>query len=363
MPPKEKRFKMGQIVNGTLIYQKGAVWRAFVPFAIGILIFFAIAIPAKKLSNFIHLSPMIVALIIGMIIRNTIGVPLFLLNSVATYELWFTTGIIFLGSQVSMHHFAGLGGRGVLLVLFEIAMGLVLVTFLAKAFGLPKKLGQLMTLGISVCGVASIMGSLRVIDAEEEDASYAITLILTFGAIALLLYPLIGHLLEMSNKILGFWSGMSIGNTAEAVATGLIYSDSAGKYATIAKLSRNIFLGPLILLYAINKEKESFPEAGRSFSLYLFWCRVKFLWMKFPKFVIAFLVFFLLSSFGVFTESNIDVFNNLYKWCFVFAFAGVGLKTDIRALIKRGFKPFLVGMGAEIFISITMLALVYMCYG
>ncbi len=363
MPPKKKRFKMGQIVNGTLIYQRGAVWRAFIPFAIGFIIFFAIALPAKKLSNFAHLSPMIIALVIGMIIRNTVGLPLFLLNSAGTYELWLNMGIIFLGSQVSFHHFAGLGGRGVLLILFEITMGLVLVTFLAKVFDLPRKLSQLMALGISVCGVASIMGSIRVIDAEEEDASYAVTLILTFGAIALVLYPFIGHLFGWGNRILGFWAGMSIGNTAEAVGTGLIYSDAALKYATIAKLCRNIFLGPVILFYAITKERESFPESEISFSLYLLWCRIKFLWLKFPKFVIAFLIFFLLSSFGVFTESNVSVLENLYKWCFVLAFAGIGLKTDIRALIKRGFKPFLVGMGAEVLISVVMLALVFACYG
>lgn len=354
---------MGQIVNGTLIYQKGALWRAIIPFTVGFLIFFAIAIPAKKLSNFAHLSPMIIALIIGMIIRNTIGLPLFLLNSAGTYEFWHNMGIIFLGAQVSLHHFMELGGTGVLLVLFELAVALALVTFLAKAFNLPRKLSQLMALGISVCGVATIMGSIRVIDAEEEDASYAVTLILTFGAIALVVYPLIGHLFKMSDGIFGFWAGMSIGNTAEAVGAGIIYSDSAAKYATIAKLCRNIFLGPIILFYAIAKEWESFPEAKFSFSPYLLWCRVKFLGLKFPKFVIAFLVFFFLSSFGVFTESNISVLQNLYKWCFVLAFAGIGLRTDIRALIKMGFKAFFVGIGAEILISIIILTLVYVCYG
>lgn len=354
---------MGQIVNGTLIYQRGNLWRAFIPFAIGFLIFFAIALPAKKLYGFVHLSPMILALIIGMIIRNTIGLPPFLLNSAGTYELWHNMGIIFLGSQVSFHHFVGLGGRGVLLVLFEIAMALALVTFLVKVFNLPRKLGQLVAMGISVCGVASIMGSIRVIDAEEEDASYAVTLILTFGAMALVLYPFLGHLFGMGDRIFGFWAGMSIGNTAEAVGTGLIYSDSAVKYATIAKLCRNIFLGPVILFYALTKEWESFPESKFSFSPYLLWCRVKFLGSKFPKFVIAFLIFFLLSSFGVFTESNISILNNLYKWCFVLAFAGIGLRTDIRALIQKGFKPFFVGIGAEILISIIMLSLVYVCYG
>jgi uncharacterized integral membrane protein (TIGR00698 family) len=354
---------MGQIVNGTLIYQRGALWRAFVPFALGLLIFFAIALPAKKLSGFAHLSPMIIALIIGMIIRNTVGLPPFLLNSAGTYELWLNMGIIFLGSQVSLHHFAGLGGKGVLLVVFEIVMGLALVTFLAKVFNLPRKLSKLMALGISVCGVTSIMGSLRVIDAEEGDASYAVTMILTFGAIALVIYPLIGHFFGMGDRIFGFWAGMSIGNAAEAVGTGLIYSDSALKYATISKLCRNIFLGPVILYFAISKEWESFPESKFNFSLYLLWCRAKFLWTKFPKFVIAFLAFFLLSILGVFTESNTVVLENLYKWCFVLAFAGIGLRTDIRALIQKGFKPFLVGMGAEIFISVTMLTLIYVCYG
>src|SRR4029453_10552157 len=164
------------------------------------------------------------AILIGLAISNTVGVPEIFRAGVATYEFWLKAGIVLLGSRFLLGDVLKLGGTSLALVAIEIAVAIAFMTFLGRAFGLKPKLTSLLAVGSAVCGVSAIIATKGAIDADDEDSSFAIAAILALGALALFTFPVIGHALHLSEQAYGVWSGLAVDNTAEAAAAGALYS-------------------------------------------------------------------------------------------------------------------------------------------
>jgi uncharacterized integral membrane protein (TIGR00698 family) len=291
------------------------------------------------------------AIVIGLLIANTTGVPRVFQAGVATYEFWLKAGIVLLGSRFLLGDVMHLGGISLALVAVALTLSLTFMHFLGRTFKLKPKLTSLLAVGSSICGVSAIIAAKPAIDADDEDASFAIAAILALGALSLFTFPLIGHSLHLSDKAYGLWAGLAVDNTAEATAAGALYSDAAGKVAVLAKTSRNALIGFVVLAYAIYwSSKGQAAVVGN---------KAAFLWRKFPKFVLAFLLISLLSTVGFFTKPQLTSLANLSRWAFLLTFAGVGLRTNIRQLGKQGWKPFAVGAIGEVFIAGLTLGLVY----
>jgi uncharacterized integral membrane protein (TIGR00698 family) len=291
------------------------------------------------------------AILIGLLISNTVGVPALFRAGVATYEFWLKVGIVLLGARFLIGDVLRLGGISLALVFIEIALSLTFMTLLGRAFGLKPKLTTLLAVGSSVCGVSAIIATQGAIDADEEDSSYAIAAILALGALSLFVFPLIGHGLHLSDHGYGLWAGLAVDNTAEASAAGALYSDAAGKIAVLAKTCRNAMIGFVVLGYALYWASKG--QAGKVGN------KAAFLWGKFPKFVLGFLLISLLASFAFFTKAQVTAIGNLSRWAFLLTFAGVGLRTNLRELGKQGAKPFLVGAIGEVAIAALTLGLVF----
>ncbi len=291
------------------------------------------------------------AIVIGLVISNTVGVPALFRAGVATYEFWLKIGIVLLGARFLVGDVLRLGGISLGLVFVEITLSLIFMTLLGRAFKLRPKLTTLLAVGSSICGVSAIIATQGAIDADEEDSSYAIAAILALGAISLFVFPLVGHTLHLSDRGYGLWAGLAVDNTAEASAAGALYSDAAGKVAVLAKTCRNAMIGFVVLGYAIYWASKGQAAKVQN--------KAAFLWSKFPKFVLGFLVVSLVASIGFFTKPEITAIGNLSRWAFLLTFAGVGLRTNLRELGKQGARPFLVGAIGEIAIAGLTLGLVY----
>ena len=188
------------------------------------------------------------------------------------------------------------------------------------------------------------------IDADDEDSWFAIAAILALGALALFTFPIIAHGLHMNDVSYGLWAGLGVDNTAEATAAGALYSDAAGKVAVLAKTTRNALIGFVVLAYAIYWAKRGQAETVDN--------KAAFLWKKFPKFVLGFLLISLLVGFHAFSKEQVGVLANLSKWAFLLTFAGIGLRTNFREMSKQGLRPFIVGALGEILIAALTLGLV-----
>lgn len=329
----------------------------------GVLLLGAVGYAGKFIEQFIarygkahhlvlpNIEYVLWAILIGLLISNTIGIPVVFRAGVATYEFWLKTGIVLLGARFLIGDVLQLGGISLALVFVEIALSLTFMTLLGRAFGLRPKLTTLLAVGSSICGVSAIIATQGAIDADEEDSSYAIAAILALGAISLFLFPLIGHGLHLTDRGYGLWAGLAVDNTAEASAAGALYSDAAGKVAVLAKTCRNAMIGFVVLGYALYwASKGQADQVGN---------KAAFLWAKFPKFVLGFLLISLLASIAFFTKPQLTAIGNLSRWAFLLTFAGVGLRTNLRELGRQGARPFLVGAIGEIAIAILTLGLVF----
>jgi len=290
------------------------------------------------------------AILLGMAISNSVGVPAVARAGVATYEFWLKLGIVLLGAEFLIGDMLHLGGIALVLVAIEIVFSLAFMTMLGRGFGLRPKLVSLLAIGSSVCGVSAILATCGVIGADDEDTSYAIAAILALGAMSLVLFPAIGHALHMSDRAYGLWTGLAVDNTAEATAAGAIYSDAAGRVAVLAKTCRNSMLGFVVLGYALYWGSRGQAQVVTN--------KAQFLWRKFPKFVLGFLLLSALASVGVFSPAQRDSIRNLSRWAFLLAFAGVGFRTNLRELGRQGARPFVVGTVGEIAIALITLGLV-----
>ena len=305
------------------------------------------------------------AILFGIIIANAVGVPRIFRAGVATYDLWLKTGIILLGARFILGDVLKLGGISLILVFIAFAFSLTFMTWLGRTFNLGPQLTTLLAVGSSVCGVSAIIATQGAIDADEEDSSTAIAAILALGALSLFTFPLIGHALHMSDHAYGIWAGLAVDNTAEATAAGALYSDAAGKYAVLAKTCRNALIGFVVLAYAIQWVRKGLASRAATKQLDN---KAAFLWQKFPKFVLGFLVISLLATLGTstnptiaaigFTKPQLLALGNLSRWAFLLTFAGVGLRTNLKDLFKQGARPFIVGAVGEVAIAAITLLLV-----
>ncbi len=336
--------------------------RRFVELLPGLALLFAIGFSGKLIEQIINgygkahhlalpnIEYVLWAIVIGLIIANTIGVSKIFRPGIATYEFFLKLGIVLLGVRFLLGDVLKLGGISLIAVVLELTISIVLMTWLGNAFKLTPKLTSLLAIGSSICGVSAIIAAKGAINAKDEDASYAIAAILALGAIGLFTFPLIGRALGMSDHAYGLWAGLAIDNTAEATAAGNLWSEQAGKIAVLAKTTRNATIGFVVLGYAIYWATRGEAQTIEN--------KAVFLWNKFPKFVLGFIAVSLAATLGAFSREQAADIANLSRWAFLLTFAGVGLSTDFREMRKQGFYPFIVGAIGEIGIAIVTLGIV-----
>jgi uncharacterized integral membrane protein (TIGR00698 family) len=265
------------------------------------------------------------AILIGLLVTNTIGLHRVFRPGVLTYQFWLKAGIVALGSRFVLGDIAKLGGTSLVQILVDMAVAGTIILVAARAFGLSGKLGSLLAIGTSICGVSAIVAAKGAIRARNAEVSYAIAAILALGAVGLFALPPLGHAIGLSDYQFGLWAGPSVDNTPETTATGYLFSDHAGKIAVLVKSTRNALIGFVVLGFALywaarGQADEIAPGTK---------AKAAFIWEKFPKFVLGFLAVSAIATAHWLTKGQTANLANVSKWAFLLTFAGVGLTTDI----------------------------------
>jgi uncharacterized integral membrane protein (TIGR00698 family) len=290
------------------------------------------------------------AIAFGLIVSNAVRVPSMFERGIDTYDFWLKTGIVLLGARFLLGDVGRLGGVSLICVAMELLVSIAVMSALGRVFGLSRKLTSLLSIGASICGVSAIIAAKGAIEADDEDVSYAIGAILAIGAVSLLVFPFIGHALGMTDNAYGLWVGLAVDNTAEAIAAGALYSDAAGRFAVLAKTARNATLGFVVLGYALYWVGQGGATDVEH--------KAAFLWQKFPKYVLGFLLISGAATAGAFTNLQTASIGNLSRWAFLLAFAGIGLRTNLRAIARQGWRPLAVGVAGECALAALTLAMV-----
>ena len=172
-------------------------------------------------------------------------------------------GVMLLGAQLSLAVIVERGGEAIPVILLALALVLGATLLGGRLLGLPSELRLLMVAGIGICGNSAIAAVAPIVRATQQQVATAVAMITVFGTAAVIVYPLIGAWLELSPSDYGLWSGIAIADTAQVVAAGFAAGPEAGEVATITKLTRNAFLGPMVLLIAAFGVRSADPAGSR----------------------------------------------------------------------------------------------------
>lgn len=323
----------------------------------GILFMFLVGLLAKYVGSLIpHISYLIIAIALGILSANFLKLPRIVEEGIfKTHKLWLETGIVVLGAKVLIKDMIKVGPNLLLMVVGFVIFGLFLVEYLSSRFKIEPKLGSCLAAGTSVCGVSAVIATGGAIEASEKHMAYAVATIITFDIITVFSYPIIGRIFAIPAEVYGAWAGISMFSTGTTVAAGFAHSDIAGQLATIGKMARNVFIGIWALFYSLYYVR-------RGLSVNYIEHKLAYLWEKFPKIVIGFIITMIVANLGFLDSSKIRYMENAYNWLFMLAFVGLGYSTDLKELKKIGIKPFLIVLIAFVIISITSLVFSYLLF-
>lgn len=266
---------MPPLVSSVLSNNAWVAVRRVVP---GVLVAIVLAVLAKSMSDSIAqgaiglpkipLSPVLYAVLIGMLWRNTLGVPAWTSDGLnwAMHRL-LRTGIALVGLRLTLS-----GASAIALTALPVAVGclataLVAGLVISRVLAVPRRLGILLAIGTAVCGCTAVVAMSPVIRAKHAETAFAVTCVVLFGCVAMLLYPwLAGHFFGHSPVHAGVFLGTAIHDTSQVIGSALIYSQQANapdalSAASVAKLLRNLSIVVLIPAAAWLMRKEEAREA------------------------------------------------------------------------------------------------------
>ncbi|MBQ7015250.1 MAG: putative sulfate exporter family transporter [Clostridia bacterium] len=326
-------------------------------FLLGIVICFAVAGVSVFLEDLIPgglLGASIIALFMGTII-NSFFHPAWMKPALKfTSKRILKVAIILLGASLSINTIMSVGKMTFFVMLFTFAMCFGGGYFVRKIFGLNWKLGNLISAGTGICGGSAIAAIAPVIDAEDKDIAFAMSSTFLFDMVMVALYPIMGKALGMSDIAYGIWAGTSVNDTASVVASGYAFSEIAGDFATMVKLTRTIAIIPTVLVFAyvgtrIKQKELKKANEGKKVNL------LKII----PWFICGFLLLAVLNSVGCIPVAVSGVIKNASKFLMVTALAAIGLGTSLTDFKKAGLKPMFYGITIDTLVTITALVVIW----
>lgn len=325
----------------------------------GIAVFALFLSQRVMVGNRYPLESVTLALLTGLLIRNFISLPAFFNPGVLKYETLLKLGIVFLGMGLSFYAILEIGLKAVMVVALCLLMTPLFFFSIGRRAGLSQKMNILIGIGTTICGSTAIAITAPVIEAEEKDVSYAIGTISLFGLAAMFFFPMVGKFLDLSHSIFGLWAGTAIHATPQVVAAGYMYGETAGQVATVAKLTRNIFMAPAVFLIGLAYMKKR-VERGENPSPKIQYSKAL------PLFLYGFIALAIVRTIGDGTDfipashwrGMVNHIHESGKFLILIAMAGIGLTTRLNAMRQIGARPFVVGLMASILLATLSLLLI-----
>lgn len=290
--------------------------------------------------NFETISPLVAALVLGVLIGNTISIPkVFVSGQKFAAKKVLRFGIVLLGSQLALKQVVDLGGRELIVVVGVVALTFLGTLWLGPRLGVSKSLSLLIATGFSICGASAVAAMDGVVEADEEEVTYAIALVTLCGSLAIVLLPLLRNVLGLSDpQLFGSWVGASVHDVAQVIAASSTGGDSAVQSATVVKLSRVVLLAPLVACVSIWVHRSSSGLVAKTKKTDKKHVSVV------PLFVVGFLVMIAVRTTGVIPDNWLTRLKTIEQVCLASALVGLGSDVRVSRLIKVGGRPLLLAL-------------------
>lgn len=297
----------------------------------------------------------VIALFIGMFI-NALRKP----TDITAPGIRFTSkkilkfAIILLGASLNIRTVLTVGRFSLTVMVFTLATCFGLGALIGRALGLNWKTASLINAGTGICGGSAIAAIAPVIEADNMDIAYGMSATFLFDTVMVVLFPILGRWMGLSDAAFGLWAGTAVNDTSSVVATGYAFSEAAGDFATMVKLTRTLSIIPAVLVFAaVNvhiKRREQMQNASA--------VKVS-IRAIFPWFILGFLFMSALTSLGLIPAGVASVLKYISKFLMVAALAAIGLNTNFKALCRSGAKPMLHGFIISLLVVLVAIAVEY----
>ncbi|MEE1036419.1 MAG: putative sulfate exporter family transporter [Oscillospiraceae bacterium] len=313
----------------------------------GVLLSAAIALAACWLESLlpIHLiGSAVIAMFIGMFLnpyvkKTTIFAPGLKFTSKKLLKF----AIILLGLSLNIATILQVGKMSLTVMVFTLLTCFGGGYFIGKALGLNWKLSNLISAGTGICGGSAIAAIAPTIDADDNDVAYAMSATFLFDMAMIVLFPIMGRAMGMSDEAFGIWAGTAVNDTSSVVATGYAFSEGAGDFATMVKLTRTLAIIPTVVTFAFiqlsikRKEAKANQQEGAGLKADFSIGKI------FPWFILGFLAMSLVASFFPIPAAVVSGTKRVSKFLMVCALAAIGLNTSFASMKKAGIRPMIHG--------------------
>lgn len=265
-----------------------------------------------------------------------------------TSKILLQCAVVLLGAQLSLGAIARVGLTSLPVMLTSLAVCLAVSVLLGRALGVERRLRTLIGVGTGICGASAIAAVAPVIGAAGAEVAYAVSTIFLFNLVAVLAFPLVGHLLGMSPEAFGLFAGTAVNDTSSVVAAAGIFGSAALGTAVVVKLVRTLMLVPITVGLAIGENRREAAgqpmTVGRAVRLV-------------PWFLVGFLVVAVLNTVLPVPEPAREATTRVSVFLVTAAMAGVGLSTDLRGMRAAGWRPLLLGGLLSLVVTATTLVM------
>jgi len=342
----------------------GLLGARVVPFLIGLPVIFGLAFAARLLAGnglFINwgIEYVIFALLLGLLISNTIGTPEWLKPAAQT-EFFIKTGLVILGASLLFMEVLQAGALGIVQAVLVVFAVWYSCFWLARKLRVDDEFGAMLSTAVSICGVSAAIAACGAIQGDKKKLSYVTSLVLIVAVPMMIVMPWIAKATGMNDLVAGAWLGGTLDTSASVVAAGALISDAAMKTGVIVKFSQNALIGVAAFALAIWWALKQRATTGERPS-------ASVIWERFPKFVIGFVLASAVFSFALSPElvsGTRSALGEIRTWWFALAFVCIGLETRFveLATYEQG-RPALAFIGAQTFNVFWTLLLAWLLFG
>jgi uncharacterized membrane protein YadS len=278
--------------------------------------------------------------------------------------------VVLLGAQLSIAEAARVGVSSLPVMLGTLAICLAAAWLYGRLLGVPGDLRTLIGVGTGICGGSAIAAVSPVIEAASADVAYAISTIFLFNIAAVLVFPLLGHALGMSQQSFGLFAGTAVNDTSSVVATATTYGTAATSHAVVVKLVRTLMIIPICLgLATLTARKQQRPviatapsaprdgAAGTPASPAFTPARMspRRAAKLVPWFLIGFVLVAAVNSCGIIPAGAHSPRQHASVFLVSVALSAIGLSSNVAALRKAGARPLI--LGAVLWITVATASL------
>lgn len=256
-------------------------------------------------------------------------------------------GVALLGARISVELMIGLGPQLIAVVVVGVILTILFGLLGARLLGRGWRFGLLTGGSVAICGASAAMAISAVLpknEHSERNLIFTVLSVTVLSTIAMIAYPILTELFDFNDEISGVFLGGTIHDVAQVVGAGFSVSDETGEVATLVKLIRVAMLAPVVLVISVLVRRHAGAEADGKRPPIL------------PTFVIGFLIFAALNSFGLIPAIVVDVMSSLSRWALLISIAAVGMKTSLKRILDVGGQAIALIVVETIFIAVFVLA-------